>query len=214
VFLSRKKKKEVARIRICQASVVRVLWNARLNQIICGCADGAARVLYDPEVSKNGALLCVGKKAKRKSIMDFSNFVNVHNPNALPLFAQTQSEKRIKKKQRKDPVASKKPLPPLKGDQGGVQGRLGSHNLTTHLMQVIAKRTVTKEDPRDALLAWDKKAKQDPMFFGNAYKHSQPEEIFAEEEEEEDDDKVAAIKKKISSAPLGADPTSYRKEWK
>jgi len=215
VFLNRKKKKEIQRIRICQSSVIRVLWNARLNQIFCACADGATRVLYDPGLSRNGALLCIKKKARKKSAMDFSVFQNIKNPNALPLFAETQNPKRLRQKKRADPLASKKPLEPVKGQ--GAMGRIGNHNLTTHLMQCLAKREVRRDDPRDALLAYDDKAKADPMFYGNAYKHTQPKAIFADADEDEDQEesaKIKEIKKKIASAPLGADPESYRKEWK
>eukprot|EP00470_Lotharella_oceanica_P016839 CAMPEP_0170196330 /NCGR_PEP_ID=MMETSP0040_2-20121228/63654_1 /TAXON_ID=641309 /ORGANISM="Lotharella oceanica, Strain CCMP622" /LENGTH=326 /DNA_ID=CAMNT_0010445713 /DNA_START=78 /DNA_END=1055 /DNA_ORIENTATION=- len=214
VFINRKTGKEVQRIRICQSSVIRVLWNPRLNQIFCACADGSIRVLYDPDMSKNGALLCVKKKAKKRSAMDFGRFQHIKNPHALPLFAETQNPKRIRAKKRADPIASKKPLEPIKGE--GVGGRIGSHNLTTHLMQCIAKQTIRNEDPRDALLAYDEKAKKDPMFFGNAYKETQPEQIYAEdqdEDEDEENEKIKKLKKQISSAPLGADATSYRKEW-
>eukprot|EP00468_Gymnochlora_sp_CCMP2014_P011488 CAMPEP_0167749212 /NCGR_PEP_ID=MMETSP0110_2-20121227/5274_1 /TAXON_ID=629695 /ORGANISM="Gymnochlora sp., Strain CCMP2014" /LENGTH=573 /DNA_ID=CAMNT_0007634325 /DNA_START=75 /DNA_END=1793 /DNA_ORIENTATION=- len=212
VIFSRKDLKEMQRIRISQSSVVRVMWNRRLNQIMCGCADGATRVLYDPNMSKNGALLCIKKKAKKKSAMDFGVFQHIQNPHALPLFAETQNPKRLRVKARADPIQSKKPLEPMKGE--GVGGRIGVHNLTTHLLQAIAKTNVRQEDPREALLAYDEKTKNDPMFFGNAYKHTQPKQIYAEgTEEEEENEEVKKLKEKISSAPLGADPESYRKEW-
>jgi len=195
--------------------VVRVIWNAKLNQIFCGCSDGATRVLYDPELSRNGALLCVKKKPKRKSAMDFSTFLHIKNPNALPLFAETQNPKRIRQKKRADPVASKKPLEPLKGE--GTGGRVGLHNLTTHLMECMAKKNLRNEDPREALLAWDEKAKADPMFFGNAYKDSQPNQIYEEdkdEDEDEESEQIKELKRKISSTPMGADPEAHRKDWK
>jgi hypothetical protein len=48
-----------------ESDVMRSLWHPKLNQIVVGLGSGDARVLYDPQKSRNGALLCVHKPAKK-----------------------------------------------------------------------------------------------------------------------------------------------------
>jgi hypothetical protein len=54
---------------------------------------------------------------------------------------------------------------------------------------------IIAEDPREALLAWDKKAQSDPMFFGRAYRETQPTAVFEEASELE-----AETEKKVREA--------------
>lgn len=42
------------------ASVIRLAWHPKINQVLFTRSDGATKVFYD-ERSRNGALLCVGK---------------------------------------------------------------------------------------------------------------------------------------------------------
>lgn len=62
---------ELQRVSVADASAIGVLWHSKLNQILVSCADNATHVLYDPELSLKGVLLCVGKKAKKKDPSDF-----------------------------------------------------------------------------------------------------------------------------------------------
>ena len=48
-----------------------VLWHKGINQIFAGCSDGVTRLLYSPRLSNKGALLCVGKAARKKDVSDF-----------------------------------------------------------------------------------------------------------------------------------------------
>lgn len=48
------------------ASVVGLTWHPKLNQIIIGKNDGSVSILYHPEYSHKGALLCVVRKASRR----------------------------------------------------------------------------------------------------------------------------------------------------
>ncbi|OHT10002.1 hypothetical protein TRFO_20906 [Tritrichomonas foetus] len=47
-----------------------VLWHPELNQIIIGCEDGNTRVLFDSEISKNGAITVLEKGIKLKTETD------------------------------------------------------------------------------------------------------------------------------------------------
>ena len=212
MFLDRKTRGEVARVKIARCSVTRVLWNAKINQIFVACQDGAVRVLYDPQFSTNGALLCVNKKPKRKSLMDFSVFQTVRNPHALPMYVPERAPTAKRKKLRADPTASRKPVPPSEGED---RRRGTKSTLTAHLMKCMAKNPMAEQDPREALLAWDEKAKADPMFFGNAYGKTQPKPIFSREEPEEDDESEAVrrVREDVASAPQGADKAAQRKTW-
>lgn len=56
-------------------NVVPVHWHPKLNQIFYGCGDrkhGAARILYDTELSTNGALLAVGRRPRTSNLSDYT----------------------------------------------------------------------------------------------------------------------------------------------
>ncbi len=98
-----------------ECSVTRVLWHARLNQIVVGDSKGDVSVFYSPKLSARGALLCISKAPKRVEVTIGTNQVGlIVNPHALPLFkdGNPRSQKRKLDKMRKDPVASHKPGAP------------------------------------------------------------------------------------------------------
>lgn len=43
------------------ASVIRLRWHPKINQLVIGLSNGLTKVLYDEKQSRNGALLCAGK---------------------------------------------------------------------------------------------------------------------------------------------------------
>ncbi len=59
----------------------------------------------------------------------------------------------------------------------------------------VVRCSCAAEDPREALLKWDDKAKSDPMFFGKAYGESQPDAIFKESTAEDlaNDEKLRKV---------------------
>lgn len=100
--------------------------------------QGGTHILYDPTLSERGALVCVARAPRKKSIDDFEAKPVVHNPHALPLFRDQPSRKRQREKILKDPLKSHKPELPITGP--GFGGRVGVSQgslLTQYLLKVF-----------------------------------------------------------------------------
>lgn len=193
-FFDRKKLELVSRVGISPSlSVVRCLWHPRINQVFTTTGDkkeGGTHVLYDPSMSQRGALVCVGRAPRRKSIDDYEVQPLIHNPHALPLFRDQPSRKRQREKILKDPLKSHKPDLPVDGP--GFGGRVGVTKgslLTQYLMKQggLIKETWMDEDPREAILKHADAAAQDPKFIAPAYAQTQPEPVFAKSDSEDDE---------------------------
>lgn len=99
--------------------------------------EGGTHILYDPNQSERGALVCVSRAPRKKSVDDFEASPVIHNPHALPLFRDQPSRKRLREKALKDPLKSHKPELPVTGP--GFGGRLGTTKgslLTQYLLKV------------------------------------------------------------------------------
>jgi hypothetical protein len=100
--------------------------------------EGGTHILYDPSISQRGALVCVGRAPRKKSVDDFEVQPVIHNPHALPLFRDQPSRKRQREKILKDPLKSHKPEAPVNGP--GYGGRVGTTKgslLTQYLLKVM-----------------------------------------------------------------------------
>lgn len=102
-------------VGVTQASVVRVLWHPRINQIITGSADGNIGVYYSPTASARGAKLSVVREPKKRAVDDYEIDRPIITPHALPMFKEerARSTKRKQEKLRNDPKASRRPGTPL-----------------------------------------------------------------------------------------------------
>ena len=101
-------------------------------------SQGGTHILYDPTLSERGALVCVARAPRKKSVDDFEAKPVVHNPHALPLFRDQPSRKRQREKELKDPRKSHKPELPMTGP--GFGGRVGTSAgslLTQYLLKVL-----------------------------------------------------------------------------
>lgn len=101
-------------------------------------SQGGTHILYDPRLSERGALVCVARAPRKKSVDDFEVAPVIHNPHALPLFRDQPSRKRQREKILKDPIKSHKPEVPVTGPGHG--GRVGASKgslLTQYLLKVI-----------------------------------------------------------------------------
>jgi hypothetical protein len=88
------------------ASVIKTLWHAKLNQIMCTTSDGIIKIFYDPIRSRQGALLFANREERQKKANDFFINMNIINPHALPLYRQDRIRNLsvIRMKNREDPV--------------------------------------------------------------------------------------------------------------
>ncbi|KAL0912945.1 hypothetical protein M5K25_016369 [Dendrobium thyrsiflorum] len=192
-FYHRRKLELVSRIGISpHQSVVRCSWHPKINQVFVTVGDkkeGGTHILYDPSMSQRGALVCVARAARKKSVDDFDAQPIVHNPHALPLFRDQPSRKRQREKILKDPMKSHKPELPVNGP--GFGGRVGATKgslLTQYLMKQggLIKETWMEEDPREAILKYADAAAKDPKFIAPAYAETQPKPVFAESDSDEE----------------------------
>lgn len=193
-FYDRVKLELVSRVGIsATCSVVQCAWHPRLNQVFATAGDkheGGTHILYDPTISERGALVCVARAPRKKSVDDFQIEPVIHNPHALPLFRDQPSRKRQREKILKDPLKSHKPELPITGPgHGGRVGTTKGSLLTQYLLKQggLIKETWMEEDPREAILKHADAAEKDPKFIAPAYAQTQPEPVFAKSDSEEED---------------------------
>ncbi|KAG8640267.1 hypothetical protein MANES_13G038900v8 [Manihot esculenta] len=174
-------------------SVVQCMWHPKLNQIFATSGDksqGGTHILYDPTLSERGALVCVARAPRKKSVDDFEAQPVIHNPHALPLFRDQPSRKRQREKILKDPIKSHKPELPITGP--GYGGRVGASKgslLTQYLLKQggMIKETWMEEDPREAILKYADVAAKDPKYIAPAYSETQPQPVFAKSDSEDEE---------------------------
>ncbi|KAL2939249.1 WD repeat-containing protein 70 [Bienertia sinuspersici] len=184
-FYDRHKLELVSKVGISPTcSVVQCAWHPRLNQVFATAGDknqGGTHVLYDPTMSERGALVCVARAPRMKSVDDFEVQPVIHNPHALPLFRDQPSRKRQREKILKDPIKSHKPELPMTGPgHGGRTGTSSGSLLTQYLLKQggMLKETWMDEDPREAILKYAEAAEKDPKFIAPAYAETQPKPVF------------------------------------
>ncbi|KAI8833777.1 WD40-repeat-containing domain protein [Chytriomyces cf. hyalinus JEL632] len=194
----------VTRVDVGPGSVVKVLWNGKINQICASTTEGAVHVLYDENVSAAGAKFCAKKKAKAKTVDDMSFLEDesarvIINPHALPMYREENplfnrgGGKRKTSKLRNDAVATRKPDRPLTGPGRG--GKVGT-SLTNHIMKNLMKDTMRDEDPREAILKHADAAASDPFWIAPAYQKTQPKTVMADSVYEDENEEDRASKKK------------------
>jgi len=185
-FVSTRTMERVAQTAMDGASIVGLQWHPRLNQILLGNADGGAYVLYDPQLSERGAMLCATREPpKRSGSVYTGGGMQIVTPNALPMFKDEEQDHRKRRRQeRNDPLKSHKPehvksnlgtggklqvgyrQALLASMAGGVSG-LGGTKDKIAAFQV--------EDPREEILKYAKLAAEDPHYVTPAYAHNQPQ---------------------------------------
>ncbi|ORY87833.1 WD40-repeat-containing domain protein, partial [Protomyces lactucae-debilis] len=161
---------------------MRVDYHAKLDQILAAHADGTVSVLFDPDRSSHGAKLVLAKAPKHRHVDDLAETMAVETiaydadaekAGADPVLGGGSSAmlKRMQTEARKDPKRSHRP--DLPSDERKLERKV-----------IDSARQYLEEDPREALLKYDQKAKEKPMFtsvYGDA------PTIFAEPDEQEDD---------------------------
>eukprot|EP00479_Gromia_sphaerica_P014200 TRINITY_DN830_c0_g1_i3.p2 TRINITY_DN830_c0_g1~~TRINITY_DN830_c0_g1_i3.p2 ORF type:complete len:89 (+),score=17.78 TRINITY_DN830_c0_g1_i3:142-408(+) len=69
-------------------------------------------------------------------------------------------------------------------------------NISRRKRKLKERNTLRDEDPREALLKWNKRAAAEPVFVGNAYSRTQPSTIFDTNEYDDEGNIVYRPKKK------------------
>lgn len=133
--------------------VTRVMWHEKLNQLFVGLTNGTVHVLFDPDKSKNGALLCmsrlVAKADPGMADVKPQYIIPMETDDLLHMEVPIHKQLRIMEQEQKEKNRGqnfKAARPRL-----GVNGTLGT-NLTHH--QLIATGLVVPEiedDPVETL---------------------------------------------------------------
>ncbi|XP_045594700.1 WD repeat-containing protein 70 [Procambarus clarkii] len=193
----------VKELEVGTSHIVKIIWHPRLNQIMLGCGDGKVRLLYEPKVSHNGAILVVGKHRKRSKQAEVVVSQQVITPHALPMFREERhkSTRKLEERDRKDPVKSRQPdLPVGKAGSGG-RVSAGGSTLSSYIIRNMGLRNKVHEegDPREALLKYAKDAEENPYWVTPAYTKNQPKPVFQDEKETKVEEIEEPATKKIKS---------------
>jgi len=180
------------------SALITALWHPKLNQIVTGSANAEVHVLYNPNTSFNGAKTVMSRAPKRHHIDDDPNLTtdlaNGISSDAVIVpggvrptgsgYASRHPEVGLTASGRsRDPrrphVPQQTPFAKTNPDKEYVRSQ-------------IPLSSLRDEDPREALLKYADKAKNDPLFT-NAWKETQPKTLYAElsDSEEERDQKKA-----------------------
>ncbi|XP_022669030.1 WD repeat-containing protein 70-like isoform X1 [Varroa destructor] len=165
------------------ASVIRLRWHPKINQLVIGLSNGLTKVLYDEKQSRNGALLCAGKTKVKRKQMESVTTTQILTPHALPLFRDEKMQLQRKREEldRKDPVKSRRPELPVTGPGAGGRIASGGNTHTSFIVRQLGIRDRVideSEDPREALLRHAEAAAANPYWVSPAYKHTQPKPVF------------------------------------
>lgn len=170
---------------------IRVIYHARINQIITSHANGSIHVLYSPEHSTRGAKLVLSRAPKARHIddlmtADVDESAGEVRPNDAALLGQSSS--RIRNMARKDPKRSN--MPELPGTSRFAERK------------VVGEMAKFRDsDPQKELLKYDEAAKKDPRFFG-IYQKTQPVPQFADLEDFADEkEKETPANKRFKFTP-------------
>lgn len=169
---------------------VKLLYHARLNQIVTGLVDGHIHVLYSPEKSTRGAKLVVSRAPKARHIDDLMTANIDESAGEVKLDDASllnQSSSRARNAARKDPKKSN--MPELPGTQRYAERKVVG-DLTNFRDQ----------DPQKELLKYDEAAKKDPRFFG-IYNQNQPVTQFAALDDDEAKDEGSPASKRFKFTP-------------
>jgi len=167
-------------IGVCPGeSVVQVVWHPDLNQIVCGTSSGEIKLLYDPLLSKRGALLTVGRQARKthgsSDVMDPSQVVGeIINPHALPMYKDPKHVKRRRGEDEVRPGELRKPGMPANGPdtQTAATSRARANFTEMFLEGRLKHHNIKDQDSRDELIKYADKTK-DAQYTGLAYQHNE-----------------------------------------
>nr|POE65064.1 putative wd repeat-containing protein [Quercus suber] len=172
--------------------LITVLWHPKLNQIVTGSANAETHILYNPTISNSGAKTIMSRAPKRRHIDDDPNLTmdlthglssdavivpGAGGPSASSFSSRHPTVGLTASGRSRDPRRPQVPAttPFAKGNPD-----------EEYVRSQIPLSSLRDEDPREALLKYADKAKNDPLFT-NAWKTTQPNTIYAELSDEDDE---------------------------
>ena len=169
-------------------SAIFVKWQPHTNQIFCTTSGGTIKAFYDPRISQKGAMLTAGRPIPREPDPADQIVGEIYNPNALPMFRNTDGMFGPKRGRAYDKqlekANSKVPDRPAGNGPGKMENT--SFFFTQHVMAGRTVDDTQHENPRDALLKMDELTKKDPKYVLTAYAATQPQTEFQAETYEEE----------------------------
>lgn len=165
------------------SALITVLWHDKINQIITGSANAETHVLYNPALSNRGAAMVMSKAPKRRHIDDDPNLTtdlsqglsgdSIINPNGLLTGTGQAATSYAARHPTVGLTASGRSRDPRRPHVPAITPFGKTQPDEKHIKEHIPLSSMRDEDPREALLKYADKAKDDPMFT-NAWKNTQP----------------------------------------
>ena len=175
--------------------LITVLWHPKLNQIVTGSANAEVHVLYNPNTSVRGAVDVMSRAPKKRHVDDDPNFTTdqstgISGDSIVTPSGVLSSSSGTSYAARHPTVgltASGRSRDPRRPQIPLVTPFMKSQPDEKHINESIALSSMRDEDPREALLKYADKAKNDPLFT-NAWKHTQPTTQYADLSDNEDEE--------------------------
>lgn len=171
--------------------LISVLWHPKLNQIVTGSANAETHILYNPNTSSSGAKTVMSRAPKRRHIDDDPNFTtdlsNGISGDAIitPGGAVPSTSSYSSRHPTVGLTASGRSRDPRRPHIPQTTPFAKGNPDEDYVKSQIPLSSLRDEDPREALLKYADKAKNDTMFT-NAWKTTQPETIYRELSDDED----------------------------
>eukprot|EP01012_Entosiphon_sulcatum_P032263 TRINITY_DN41054_c0_g1_i1.p1 TRINITY_DN41054_c0_g1~~TRINITY_DN41054_c0_g1_i1.p1 ORF type:complete len:544 (-),score=86.98 TRINITY_DN41054_c0_g1_i1:42-1673(-) len=189
VFWSTSTFKKVATVPVTDGSVIRLSWHRKLNQILVCAADSAVHVLFDPTLSRDGALLCCKKVKKYDPADAVLPSGEVYLPNSLKGMKE-EMWKEINKRKRDLYLPDKSGLPRKYKHESDIPS-LERAPSSAHQMwkeMGMTRNSIRDDDPVEKLRQYAREAQDNPFYVDLAYKKNQPNPIFADPEDPDEVD--------------------------
>jgi WD40 repeat protein len=165
------------------APLIVVDWHPKLNQIITGSANSEIHVLYNPTMSTKGAVDVMSRAPKKRHIDD-NPALTMDQSLGMSGDSIVVPGSQLAGIRKGGVTASGKSRDPMRPQVQQVTPFMRNQPDEKHIAENIPLSRMLHEDPREALLKYADKAKNDPLFT-NAWKSTQPVTQYAELSDEE-----------------------------
>ncbi|GAM86680.1 hypothetical protein ANO11243_046980 [Dothideomycetidae sp. 11243] len=173
--------------------LITVLWHHKLNQIVTGSSNSETHILYDPQISNNGAKLIMSKAPKRRHIDDDPSLTTDMSQGIsgdaiiVPGGTVPSSASFASRHPNVGLTASGRSRDPRRPHQPASTPFAKTNPAEGYVRDQIPLSSMRDEDPREALLRYAEKAKSDPVFTA-AWSETQPKTIYGELSDDEEED--------------------------